>query len=634
MENVRKLSDSYVLLLNGISNGEMSKATFSLRNTGSRAAYIKAVCFMNIQTRTIMDPKVMSVSPERFVLLERTQQMVTVTCYSTPRELNLCNTSTALLGTICFLCGDEVTRQQYRRILSLKPDAARKSLPGNSLLKNINFDEEYQNEKLVKEVCDLPQRLNDIQLFYGAMKRILLSLVGNATADNPNERPLLSQESLDSDSVSRNPERSTANTSLDVLPVKGPQGPPLSLTVAEQVQQAVDSEAEWTVYPDTLNLNAQSNSVTDESAHLKIINYSTRALKFELSWPAHCLTITPQHGIVDPKSSIQIFVSPNTSLAANPSVLPWRGQIYVLCNNGQKLVKVQIRESAALARAVPSSQPKTPIVHMAKPFSKLPSTCIEAKDQTIMFPKTLSESTSDTYIDIRNSKNGDVRWYLSSSEPPYVKKSNVSGDVYRVNYSVFRCPHIYGVLEAGETMKIPVSFSPRDSGDYTQYWEMESHPLAEPQSKHSLRFHLCGKAVNADYELARDSSENEDLIKPRRRSSSDASSLKTGSDEGVTRGVYTPINLYKFPPTRVGECSTLKVNFQNKGVTAHMLTFVSPKLPFWLKHSQFCLRPHHYINVPVKFKPKSSGKFEGAIVAHTEKCGSLWIQLIGEAFNT
>ncbi|XP_078543611.1 centrosomal protein of 192 kDa [Lissotriton helveticus] len=628
LENVRKLSDSYVLLLNGISNGKMSKATFSLRNTGSRAAYIKAVCFMNIQTRTIMDPKVISVSPERFVLLERTQQMVTVTCYSTPRELNLCSKSTALLSTICFLCGDEVMRQQYRRILSLKPDAVRKSLPGNSLLKNMNFDEEYQNEKLVKEVFDLPQRLNDIQLFYGTMKRIILSLVGNTTTDNPNESPPCSQESLDSDSVSRSPERSNANTSLDVLPVKGPQGPPLCLPVTEQVQQAVDSEVEWTVYPDTLNLNAHV------AGNVKIINNSTRALKFELSWPAHSLTITPQHGIVDPKSSIQIFVSPNPSLAANPSVLPWRGHIYVLCNNGQKLIKVQIRESTALARAVPSSQPKTPVVHMAKPFSKLTSTCVEAKDQTIMFPKTLSGSTSDSYLDIRNSKNGDVRWSFSFSEPPYVKKSSVSGDVYRTNYSVFRCPHIYGVLEAGETSKIPVSFSPQESGEYTQYWEMESHPLAEPQSKHRLRFHLCGKAVNTDYELASDSSESEDLIKPRRMSSSDASSRKTGSDEFVTRGVYTPINLYKFPPTPVGECKTLKVSFKNTDVTAHMLTFVSPKLPFWLKHSQFCLRPHHYMNLPVQFKPKSSGKFEGAIVAHTEKCGSLRIQLIGEAFNT
>ncbi|KAJ1190861.1 hypothetical protein NDU88_000180 [Pleurodeles waltl] len=570
LENVRKLSDSYVLLLNGISNGKMSRATFSLRNTGSRAAYVKTICFMNIQTKTIMDPKVMSVSPESFVLLERTQQIVTVKCYSTPRELNLCNMSTALLGTICFLCGDEVSRQQYRRILSLKPDAARKSLPGNSLLKNINFDEEYQNEKLVKEVCDLPQRLNDIQLFYGTMKRILLSVVGNATPTNPDESPMSSQESLNSESMSRNPDRSIANTSLDVLPVKGPQGPPLSLPVAEQVQQAVDSEVEWTVYPENLNLNALSNSIKDVSGHLKIINYSAIALKFELSWPAHCLTITPQHGIVDPKSSIQIFVSPNTSLAANPSGLPWRGQIYVLCNNGQKVVKVQIRESAALDRAVPSSQPKTPVVHMAKPFSKLPSTCIETKDQTIMFPKTRSGSSSETYIDIRNTKNGDVRWYLSSSEPPYVKEMSVSGEVYRANYTAFRCSRIYGVLEAGETLKIPVSFSPRDKGDYTQYWELESHPLAEPQSKHSLRFHLCGKAVNADYELERDSSGSEDMIKPRRRSSSDASSFTTGKNEVVVRGVYTPINLYRFPPTRVGECSTLKVNFQNKDVTAHM----------------------------------------------------------------
>ncbi|XP_069476922.1 centrosomal protein of 192 kDa isoform X2 [Ambystoma mexicanum] len=645
LENVRKLSDSYVTVLKGISDGKTSRVTFCLRNTGSRAAYVKAVCFMDIQTRKIMDPSVMSIFPEKLVLLERTQEVLTVTCNSSQREQNLCDTSTALLGTICFLCGDEVSRQQYRRAVLHKPEATKKALPDSSLLKNLTFDEEFQNEKLVKEVYELPQRLNDIQLFYGTMQRVLLSVVGSATGTYTNECTLSSPESLDSNSGATNTERNIANVSLDVLPVKGPQGPQLSITAGEQVQNTVDSEQIWTIQPENLILNVRSISGTDETGHLKLFNYSRRTLKFELSWPAHCLTITPQHGVVEQQSNIHIFVSPNPSLAAKSSVLPWSGQIYVLCDNGQKFVKVRIRESAdstATDSATDqlsslSSQIKTPVVHTAKPFSKTPMEHIEAKEKTIIFPKTASGNSSETYIDIRNTTNEDVRWHLSSSGPPCVKGVDASGETFRANYTAFRCSHVSGMLEAGESMKVPVTFIPRDTGDYTQFWELESHPLTESHTKHNLRFHLRGKGVKADNELERASSEclvkTEALIKPRRRSSSDASALKTGKDE-VLRGVFAPLDLYTFPPTRVGQCSTLKVNFQNKDLTAHMLTFVCPKLPFWLKHSKLCLRPHHYINVPVKFKPKSSGRFEGAIVAHTEKSSSFRIQLIGEALNT
>lgn len=44
--------------------------------------------------------------------------------------------------------------------------------------------------------------------------------------------------------------------------------------------------------------------VTGETADIKrfqILNNSNRVLVFELSWPAHCLTITPQHGAVEPE---------------------------------------------------------------------------------------------------------------------------------------------------------------------------------------------------------------------------------------------------------------------------------------------------------------------------------------------
>lgn len=38
------------------------------------------------------------------------------------------------------------------------------------------------------------------------------------------------------------------------------------------------------------------------TSQVQIWNNTSRELSFDLSWPAHCLTITPQHGVIDPQS--------------------------------------------------------------------------------------------------------------------------------------------------------------------------------------------------------------------------------------------------------------------------------------------------------------------------------------------
>uniref|UniRef100_A0A672U2P5 MSP domain-containing protein n=1 Tax=Strigops habroptila TaxID=2489341 RepID=A0A672U2P5_STRHB len=75
LENVKKLSGSYMVTLDGLLPAGLRKASFCIRNTGSRAAYVKALCFANLQTKTVMDPQVMMVSPEKFVLREGTHEV-------------------------------------------------------------------------------------------------------------------------------------------------------------------------------------------------------------------------------------------------------------------------------------------------------------------------------------------------------------------------------------------------------------------------------------------------------------------------------------------------------------------------------------------------------------------------------
>ncbi|XP_065254396.1 centrosomal protein of 192 kDa [Emys orbicularis] len=640
LENVKKLSDSYMVTLNELLPDKFREVTFRIRNMGSRAAYVKALCFRDLQSKAVMDPKVMIVSPEKFVLKEGTQEVVTVTCNLVEREEMLHKTSTSLLSTICFFCGDEVSRQQYRRAVLYKPEAAKQILPQNSMLRNITFDEEFQGEQLVTEVYDLPQRTNDIELFYGNMRKVILSVVG----DSSFKRDCLQQSpghSLESDRLGSTDTHT--NTTLDVLPVKGPQGPPLSLNTDDPVQNKLISRETWAVQPEHLILTSPSISGTAETGHIQIMNNCNRSLKFELSWPAHCLTITPQHGVIEPETSILILVSPNPSLATKSSVFPWSGLIYIHCDNGQKFIKIQIREDIAQDVSSTGSASKkldvlTPssesVIHMIKPLPKLPSTKVEIKNRTIFFPETRFGESSENYLEMENNGNEDVRWHLSSFAPPYVKGVDESGDVYRATYTAFRCSRVSGTLGAHGKEKVAIIFLPRDRGDYAQFWDLECHPLAEPHMKHKLRFQLSGDCFKNEAVNAKVSTcaliKTEIPVMPRRRAGSEASTLKTGQNE-VIRGVYSREDHYTFLPTRVGESSTLKVNLRNNTFITHVLKFVNPREPFHIRHSKYSLRSQHYINLPVQFKPKSAGRFEGLLVVHIDKYGSLGIRLLGEA---
>ncbi|XP_035234823.1 centrosomal protein of 192 kDa isoform X1 [Anguilla anguilla] len=653
LEEVKKLSDSYVVTLGGVAAGRVSKACLSMRNTGSRAAFVRAAAFSDVQARAVADPALISLAPAQFVLKERTQEVITVTVKATPREQELCQSGAAPLATVCFFCGDEVSRQQYKRFVHSNPDAGRKVLSDNSLLKNVNFHRSFLGEEQVTEAYDLPLRPNEAHLFYGGMSKVVLSVLGSAEGSDSGEsdgmetlRPSARRGS-ESDSGFGNSDRHVSNVSLDVLPVRGPQGPPLALNVAAPALKGQSDPAgpqgdSWSVRPEQLVLTAPTLSSTTDTRHVQIQNHSSRALNFELSWPAHCLTITPQHGVIEPESDLQILISPNPSLATKLSLLPWSGQIYVQCDGQQKFIKVQIRQDLALDVSATAS--------LAKPLSSLPpqaetppapgcrtpgeaSAQVEIKNRTLVFPATASGETSESVLEVEN-KGEEVRWYLSSFAPPYVKGVDSSGDVYRATYTAFRCSRVSGTLGVQEKMQIPITFLPRDRGDYAQFWDLECHPLAEPQHKSRIRFQLCGTGVKAGAPVPpqeRNCSlvRTEATAKARKRP--EAPPVKTSQEEAPRRGVYAPQDLYTFPQVRAGESSTLKVNVRNNSFDTHELKFVSPREPFFIKHSKYSLRSQHYINIPVQFKPGAAGKFSSSLLIQADTSASLSIRLTGEA---
>ncbi|XP_014793902.1 PREDICTED: centrosomal protein of 192 kDa [Calidris pugnax] len=639
LENVEKLTGIYMVTLDGLLPSGLRTASFHIRNTGSRAAYVKALCFADLRMKAVMDPQVMRVSPEKFVLREGTHEVVTITWNPILKETNFHKTN-ALLSMVSFFCGDEVSRQQYRRAMMHKPEAEKHIIPEDRLLRNVVFDEEFQGEQLVTEVCDIPRGTSSIRLFYANMRKIILSVFGFSTCDEDECQHFLELDSFEN-SVRH------INATLDVLPVKGPQSPPLPPKPDDLVQNNSDAQQTWAVKPECLTLASPSISGTADTGHVQIVNNSNRTLTFQLSWPAHCLTITPQHGLIEPESSTQILVSPNPSLATKPSLIPWSGLISIICEYGLKFIKVQIRE--AVAKSVSGAdfpsrrcdiftpRSESPAVHVAKPLSALPPTKMEIKNRTIVFPKTRPGHSSESYLEMENKGDEDVKWNLSSLAPPYVKDVDETESVYRVTYSAFRCSRVSGTLEAYGEEKVAVIFLPREKGDYSQFWDLECHPVEKPTWKHKIRFQLSGASTTTENETSIVKASASALKKtelpviPEMEVYSEAHTIKAGQSE-ITRGVYAPEDLYTFPPTRVGELSTLKVNLRNNSFTTHLLKFISPREPFYIKHSKYSLRSHHYINVPVQFKPLIEGTFEDVFVVVT-KYGSVNIRLCGTAIE-
>ncbi|XP_056339603.1 centrosomal protein of 192 kDa isoform X2 [Oenanthe melanoleuca] len=641
LENVKKLSDSFMVTLEGSLSAGLQKASFHVRNTGSRAAYVKVLCLGNLQTKTVMDPEVMTVSPEKFVLREGTHEVITVVWNPVETHFH----PSMLVSTVCFFWGDEVSRQQYRRAVMYKPEVEKRIIPENNLLRNAVFDEEFQGEQLVTEVCDFPRGTNDIHLFYASMQKVLLSVVGYSTCDQDSFQQSPGPH-LESDR-SENFVRHTAAT-LDVLPVKGPQGTSLSAKAKDLVQNKSDAQQTWTVTPEYLTLTSPSIGEAADTKRVQILNNSARTLTFELSWPAHCLTITPQHGAVEPEGNTLILVSPNPSLATRPALIPWSGLIYIHCDNGLKLVKVLIQE--AVAQSVSGSdfscgrydtitpQSENPTVDVPKPLPGLCLTEMEIKNKNIVFPKTRPGQSSESYLEMENKGNENLKWILSSFAPPYVRDADRSGCVFRVPYSSFGFSHVSGTLKVHGQEKVAVIFSPRDKGEYSQFWDLEYYSVENPSRKHRLKIQLSGNSTKEEKETPVVRSfpsaltKTELPVSPERKACTEGQPKRVRQKEAI-KGVYAPEDVYVFPLTRAGETSTLKVHLRNNSRMAHMLKFVNPREPFYIKHLKYLLRSYHYITVPVQFKPKAEGVFEDVFIVLTTKYGPINIRLYGKAIT-
>ncbi|XP_062896960.1 centrosomal protein of 192 kDa-like [Mobula hypostoma] len=426
--------------------------------------------------------------------------------------------------------------------------------------------------------------------------------------------------SLCSESVLGTSERDPANSTLDFRAMSELQSFPLFLHTSNKVQNQLLKPKSWTVRPKHLILTIPS--VDGFAERMQIINHSTRSLSFELSWPAHSLTVTPQHGVLDPESHMLILVCLKP-LIAKTSVSR-TGHLYVHCDNTEELIKVEIQgamiDNCATVQSPEAAvcmEPWTPYRHTAKIQLKSTPTKLKIKNQTINFPSISPGSSSESLLEIENDSEETVQWFLSF-ESPYVKWLDWKGDTYRAFYQVFKCSSLFGILQGHSKEELPLTFMPRGRGKYVQLWDLEYRLSAQPHIKYTIQFQLHGVGT---------------IPKMCSKRMDSSMGLVTCQEKASYNCVFAAEDFYLFPATPVGETSMLKVNLRNSSSVVHKLKFITPKEPFYVKYSYYTLRSQHYINLPVQFKPESEGIFEELLIIQTDICGRLTIKLTGEAIK-
>ncbi|XP_023931341.1 centrosomal protein of 192 kDa isoform X1 [Lingula anatina] len=669
------------LVLHGVKQGQGSAGSWAslgdmsgcshcvtqvqLKNTGVRAAYVKALCFTDITCRQQLPVNKISVQPNECIIFPEEEKTVVIAFHPTERERILCSDNPSSVGAIGFFYGDEVSRKLFR-----VSKGRSKQLAAENPLCQVNFDVQYDGQDDINEDLGTATVPNAADLFYSTMSRIMLTLVGEPTPKmvaRPDSirdslMPLMADESVADSTVAN----------LDIsFPVKG-----TPLVSRQKLTTDVNTGENWSINPPQLILETSRDTRGSHMKRVQLINYYDRPLRYELAWPDHCVKVTPQQGTVEPRTSVLVCVSASPTLYSRGIPLPWSGAVHISCDDGKtQTLRIQIRESLELpgptehtteqhpflkppdilpqsVRMIFTPQQSSaantglqligPAIKTVTPIGSLPVASSSTSSpprvtasQVVNFPDTCVGRTAETELTLRNTKDESVTWVLSSLAPPYIKGVSGSVEILRVKYAVFKLMKKSGVLEAQQQAVIPIQFSPREAGQYSQHWEVHTKPhssLSTAAGLQSLRVQMFGEGTPAS-SAGSEEKENRPLVnnsdKPISMRTVEDSTLPCPPEEAVATLTLKSDHL-TFPATTAGSCAIQKARVKNGTTSNHTVEVIPPQPPFHVKHHNLKAKSRHYISLPVEFRPTSPGSYKSLVVLRVDTGHSLSLQVYGE----
>ncbi|EDO34535.1 predicted protein [Nematostella vectensis] len=772
--DTRKLREGYITNIGEVSLGKKNVFKVTVKNTGARAAFVKAVCYTDISSKSVYPPSHFGITPNNFILHEHCSKQLEVSFLPLENDALKCQREVSTVANVVFYFGDEVIRSTFSKMICLAPPSpetvestsCRSSWMRTGSLKEncyfilrILYEERESQQKVilknnaetktmklqlsiqghhsdfqvplhgcggtsnltlvdtrklsegyitnigevrrvlsnltlvdtrklregyitnigevslgkknvfkvtvkntgaraafVKAVCytdvNYPSTPDWSKFFQSCVSRLRLELVGSPRAESLVDRG-----------------QAEANQSLDLVPILGPtENAPAGslLNDARNVEAGSPEELSWAVTPEQMVLKPCKTLPEQAVGRFQIVNFSERPLRFEFSWPGHCLSITPEGGQVPPRSQVTVLMSPAANLSSRGIDLPWSGTVHVTCDGQQKPIRVQIREELVLENSPfqpGTSQLKPLDTGMATPFTSapLPSSHLPplvVKNKRVEFAETVVGGESATELVLESTVDSNVSWNLSSVAPVYVK-GDASGDVYRATYSAFWFQKRSGMLQGKNLLKILVKFLPMDPGQYSQHWDLKFQHEGFKRL-HKQRIEVFAQAIVRDAPFTKitreGGKENQPAITHKRlpakvehlshqkgQSQEKQSVILNGTSKisekstnrpRRNRGVYVNESEVIFPKTAVGGTSESIVKICNTTDAEVTVPIQRPQAPFSLPShipGRSRISAHRFVRIPVRFTPTEPGTSYTSVIVFVLPEQRIEVQVQGES---
>ncbi|RDD44115.1 Centrosomal protein of 192 kDa [Trichoplax sp. H2] len=685
---VRELADGYFAKLDELSANRLSVVRFTITNTGDRAAFVKLIGYDDEQKTRISGLDRLVIIPDEFVIADNAEKNIVVRFTPNPEDIARCKRGITLMTTIVAYTGDEICRQRYIRCISLSKNLVESTENANDQNFIATFNKNYQGERQTDEISEYDVAVNDYNISKLNLQEKAISLIASSTVGDDYISKFHSISNLSSKQSSE-PEISLQNINpvnqpsvmakQNTNPVSQPSPSiekikhdaiPETVSLEEKILSAEkddllmqqNEKSSWTLDPEQIILTAPTVDNFKNIARLQMANLSNRTLKYEMIWPAHYLTVTPESGTISPKSHLMILVSTRPSLATTTFDLPWCGILYVVCDGAQKAIRIQIRETTNISLDDEKMSTRPPISGRRTKFGIVHNekNTTTVADRVLDFPNTIIGNVSETNFHISNSSTIPLKWNLTSLTPAYIKE-NKTEEVYRTGHTAFNFSNIYGILDRHDSITVKVRFAPNEIGCYSQFWDLETQPreftgISEKPTK--TRVHLKGECIRRikerkislryrDYLKSDDAKVSSESIKLNQeqilttiqqkqdeptRDMKETLNDEKSSESHKRKNIYFKEEKVVFPKTLIGKSSTIKVKLCNSAKVPHIVTVLTPPIPFSVRHHSFTIKPRHYIRLPITYAPtRANSESKCFLVITTASNETVNLQLFGSA---
>ncbi|XP_014671587.1 PREDICTED: uncharacterized protein LOC106812270 [Priapulus caudatus] len=227
--------------------------------------------------------------------------------------------------------------------------------------------------------------------------------------------------------------------------------------------------------------------------------------------------------------------------------------------------------------------------------------------QEIMFPNTfiggvgeLSWSIVDMRAAAAVAAEANVAVQLFPLEPTYMMVG--AGPMQPSSSMVFHVAKSAWTVQYGGTTTVPVRFTPMNAGRYHQIWKVELS-LGTRTEVRTLRIYGDGTKR----------------------------AIPTTASSG-----YKPVTARQqeldFGSVDLGSTSKLKLQICNKTDCNYALNVALPSPPFNVsdKNKHVSLKSHHFVSLPIYFRPNRTGVYCHTLTIDVQDQDSLSVQLKGE----